>query len=89
MGSIDESSAEDNSDGKSISKNALGDIWDGKHVHPNINARDARLRIRYQIRKAQSEWKGAELSAKIMGKVLHKFFKVVVKLLNNALPYLG
>ena len=58
FGSIDESSAEDNSDDESISTNALEDIRDGKHVHPDINARDATLIINDRIRKVQSEWKG-------------------------------
>ena len=48
-------------------------------MHPNINARDAILRIRDQIRKARSQWKWVKLSEKIMGKGLHKAFKVVVK----------
>ena len=34
------------------------------------------------------EWKGAELSAKMMGKVPHKFFKYFVNGLNNSFPYL-
>ena len=80
---INESFTEYNSDEKYISTNALEEIWDRKHVHPNINARYFRLILRDQIRKAHSEWKGAELSTKRMGKVLHKVFKVVVKELNN------
>ena len=57
MDSNDKSSAEDNSDEKSVSTNDLEGVWYGKHVHPDINARDARFKIRGQIRKAQSEWK--------------------------------
>ena len=30
-------------------------IWDGNYVHPYINAIDVRLRIRDNIRQAQSE----------------------------------
>ena len=48
-------------------------------MHPNINTRDVRLKISDRIRKAQSEWKRAELSAKMTGKVLHKVSKVSVK----------
>ena len=58
-------------------------------MHPNINARDSRLRIHDRIRKAQIEWKGVELSAKSIGKGLHKVCKVVVKELNNSLTSLG
>ena len=59
LASIDESSADNYSDDESISTDLLGDIRGGNHVHPNINARDIRLRIRDRIGKAQSEWKGA------------------------------
>ena len=42
---------------ESIPTDALEDIWDGNNVHPNINARYSRLKIRDRIRKPQSEWK--------------------------------
>ena len=77
--SIDELSTENDSYGGSISTNALEDIWDGSKINLDINSRDARLKIRDHIRKTQNEWKAAELSAKSMGKVLHKVFKAVVK----------
>ena len=41
------------------------------------------------LNKLKNEWKGAELSAKIMSKRLHKFFKSVVNELNNVLTTLG
>ena len=49
-------------------------------MHPDISARDSRLKTRDCIRQAQNEWKVAELSAKSMQKVLHKVFKVVVNI---------
>ena len=67
---------------------ALEDIWDGNCMYLNINTMDARLKICYCIRQAQSEWKGAKLLAKIMGKFLHRLFKVIVKSLKNSLPVL-
>ena len=79
MSSTDDSSEEDNSDDEYISLDTFEDIRGGKHVHPNIDARDARYRIRDHIRKSQSEWTVAELSEKIMGKGLHKVFEVVVQ----------
>ena len=79
MDSIDYSSAGDNSDDEYIGMDNIEDIQDGNHVHKNINARYARLKICDLIRQAEVEWKGVELSAKGMGKVLHKVFKVVVK----------
>ena len=39
--------------------NDLEDIRDRKHVDTDINARYAKLKIRDQIWKLQSEWKGA------------------------------
>ena len=48
-------------------------------MHPNINTRGSRLKICDHTRQAQSERKVEELSAKSMGKGLHKVFKVDVK----------
>ena len=56
--SIDESSTDYDSDDGYICMNALEEIWDENYVHPDINARYARLKIRDRIRQAQSEWKG-------------------------------
>ena len=46
------------------------------------------MKIRNCIKQTQSEWKGEELSAKIIGKGLHKVFKAVVNKLKNPLPTL-
>ena len=78
MASIDESYTYDDSDGGSISTNALEYICDGRQIHPYINARDAIFKISDYIKQTQNEWKGEELSAKSMGKGLHKFLKSVV-----------
>ena len=83
MDSINESSADIKSNNKYISVDDIEDIQDVIYVHPNINARDTRLKIRDPIRQAQSEWKIEELSVKYMVKGLHKVFKIVVKRLNN------
>ena len=58
--------------------NDIKDIQDGSQIHPEINARYDRLKIRDRIKQTQIERKWAELSAKSMGKVLHKLFKAVV-----------
>ena len=47
-------------------------------VHPKINASDAKLKIHTHIKQVKSEWKGAELSEKSVGKCLHKIFKDIV-----------
>ena len=53
--SIDElSTCNDSSEG-SISTHALEDIQDGSQIHPDMNARYARLKTRDNIRQAQSE----------------------------------
>ena len=57
--SIDESSEDNNSDHESISTDALKYILYGRYVHPDINARDSRLKIRDHIRQGKSDWKGA------------------------------
>ena len=68
MASFDESSTDNYSDGWSISTNALKYIWDGSQIYPEINVRDARLKIHDLIRQTQNEQKGTEISAKSMGK---------------------
>ena len=50
-------------------------IWGISHIHPELNARDARLKIRACIKQTQNECKGVELSAKIMVNILHKVFR--------------
>ena len=37
----------------------IKDIQYGNQVHPDINSREARLKIHDHIRQSQSEWKGA------------------------------
>ena len=83
MASIDKSSVDNNSYYKSINTDNLEDIWDGIYVHPNINEKYSRWKIRDHIRQSKYEWKGAELSAKNTGKGLHKLFKTVVNYLKN------
>ena len=89
MDSIDESYTDNDSYYGSIITNALEDIQGGIQIHPELNPRDARFKIRDRIKQTQNEWKGAELSENSMGKGLHKVFKAVVNELNNALPNLG
>ena len=75
---IDKLSTDDESDGRYIITNDLKDIWDRSQIHADINARDAKSKIRERIKKTKNEWKGTELSAKTMGKGLHKVFKAFV-----------
>ena len=42
-----------------ISMETLHDICDGNQTHPNIDKREARLKIRDRIKQRQSEWKEA------------------------------
>ena len=64
--------------------NALKEIRYRIQINPEVNARYARLKILDRIKQTQNEWKGAELSAEIMGNCLHKFFKYIVNKLNNS-----
>ena len=86
--SIDESYADDNYDDKYICIYDLEDIRDVSYVYPNINVRDTKLKIYYLNRQFQNKWKGLELSAKSIGRVLHKLFKAIVNELDNSLPTL-
>ena len=47
------------------------------------------MKIRDRIKQKKSEQKGAEISAKRMGKCLHKFFKDFVNELHKSLHALG
>ena len=51
LASIDEFYIENESDDASINTNALEEIWDVKYIHPGINTRDDRFKIRDQIRQ--------------------------------------
>ena len=88
LASIDESSTDYDSDNGYISTRSLKYIWYGRYVHPYINARDSILKICYRINKAKNDWTGAKLSAKRMGKILHKLFKAVINYFINSLPTL-
>ena len=68
--------------------NDLKDIWYGSQIHIDIIARDARLKILDHIKQTKIERKQEELSAKRMGKLLHKVFKADAKQLNNLLSTL-
>ena len=50
MSSINELSTDDESDDVSILNNTLEDIQDRSQIHPDINERDARLKIREHIK---------------------------------------
>ena len=76
--SIDDSSTEDDSDDGSISTKAIKYMWNGKHIHTDINTRYVRLKIRYHIIQKTSEWKISEFTENKTGKVLHKLFKPVI-----------
>ena len=62
-----------------ISTETLHDIHDGNQTHPNIDKREARLKIRDRIKQKKSEWKGALIATHKTGKGLHKVFSTIVK----------
>ena len=86
--SIDESPTYDESDDGSIIMKDIKDIQDRSQIYPDINTRDARLKICESIKQTQTEWKGSELWENSIGEILHKVFKAVVNEINNALPTL-
>ena len=69
----------DESDHDLIYTEMLEDIRDGSQIHPNVNRREARYKIRDRIRQIKLERKGALKATRSMGKVLHKVFSTVVK----------
>ena len=47
----------ENFDDNLISTETLHDIRDGNQTHPNIDKREARLKIRDHIKQKKSQWK--------------------------------
>ena len=72
-----------------ISTETLHDICDGNQTHPNIDKREARLKIRDRIKQNKSQWKGALRATHKMGKVLHKVFSTIVKEILQELTNFG
>ena len=62
-----------------ISTETLHDIRDGNQTHPNIDKREARLKIRDHIMEKKSEWKVGLRDTHKMGKGLHKLFSTILK----------
>ena len=72
-----------------ISTETLHDIRDGNQTHPNIDKREARLKIRNHIKQNKLEWKGALRATHKMGKGLHKVFSTTVKEISQELTNIG
>ena len=66
------------SDDEPMCTDILKCIRDGSQSHPIVNSRESSYKIRDHILKIQAECKGALISTRNMGKVLHKVFKSVV-----------
>ena len=62
MDSIDGLSTNNDSDDESISMNALEEIWYGSQIHPEINARYARFKIRDRIRQTRINERSTTIS---------------------------
>ena len=69
----------DESDHDLISMEMIEIFCDGIQSYKSVNQREACHKIRDRIRQRKSEWKGALLSTRNMGKDLHKVFKTIVK----------
>ena len=68
----------ENFDDDLISTELLQDIRDGTQTHPNIDKREARLKIRGRIKQKKLQSKGALRATHKMGKGLHKLFSTIV-----------
>ena len=75
MENIDEKEKSDDDHNRT---ETLQEICDGNQTHPNIDRREARLKMRDHIKKKKSEWKGALKARHKMGKGLHKVFSTIV-----------
>ena len=72
-----------------ISTETLHDIRGGNQTHPNIDKREARLKIRDRIQQNKSEWKGALRATHKMGKGLHKVFSTILSEISQELTNFG
>ena len=82
MENIDE---KENFDDDLISTETLHDICDDNQTHPNIDKREARLKIRDRIKKKKSQWKGELRAMHKMGKGLHRVLSTIVSEISQEL----
>ena len=79
----------DESDDEPMSTEMLEKNRDSSKSCMSVNRIEARYKISDCIKQRQSEWKGALLSTRNMGKGLQKVFKAVVNEISQDLPILG
>ena len=72
-----------------ISTETLHDIRGGNQTHPNIDKREARLKIRDRIKQKKSDWKGSLRATHKMEKSLHKVFITIVSEIFQELTNFG
>ena len=72
-----------------ISTETLHDIRDGNHTHPNIDTREARLKILDCIKQKKSQWKVALRATHKMVKGLHRLFITIVSEISQELTNFG
>ena len=72
-----------------ISTETFHDIRDGNQTHPNIDKREARVKICDCIKQNKSEWKGALRATHKMGKGLHRVSSTIVQEISQELTDFG
>ena len=72
-----------------ISTETLHDIRDRNQTHPNIDKREARLKIHDRIKQNKSERKGELRATHKMGKGLHKVFSTIALEISQELTNFG
>ena len=82
MENIDE---KENLDNDLISTETLHDIRDGNQTHPNIDKREAHLKILDRIKKMKSQWKGKLRTTHKMRKGLYRVFSTIVSEISQEL----
>ena len=65
------------------------DIRDGNQTYPNIDKREARLKIRDRIKQKKLQWKGVLRATYKMGIGLHKLFSTIVSEISQELTNFG
>ena len=72
-----------------ISTETLHDICDRNQTHPNIDKREARLKIRDRVKKKKLQRKGALRATHKMVKGLHRVFSTIVSEISQELTNFG
>ena len=72
-----------------ISTETLHDIRNGNQTHPNIDKKEAHLKIHDRIKQNKLQWKGELRATHKMGKGLHRVFSTIISEISQGLTNFG